>query len=264
MNCNKIKSLMFVPATQKMLNKIVSFNADAYIIDLEDSINDDDKFNALLRCVDFLPQIENINIMVRVNKELVESEVKFLDKFEDIGIMLPKFEDVDNYNQIKQFLKKHFTVALVETPLGLINIRKIASCEFIDAIAFGAEDYTAFVNMVNDDIYLNGIKSILVANAKAFGKKVFDTPSFKLNNLDLFEKEVDNSVSLGFDGKLLITPKHIDYINKAFRNSDLDNLNKIVSEYEKSGEAVQVIDGVIYEKMHIDRIKRIIKESRGN
>lgn len=264
MNCNKTKSLMFVPATQKMLSKICNFNSDIYIIDLEDSINKDDKFDALLRCVEFLQQIKNSNIIVRVNKELAEIETKFLNKFKDIGIMLPKFENFDDYDEIKHVLEEHYTVALIETPLGLVNIEKIVSCEWIDAIAFGAEDYTAFVNMADDDIYLNGIKSILIANAKAFGKKVFDTPSFKLNNLDLFEKEVNNSVSLGFDGKMLITPKHIDYINQAFGNNDLDNLKKIISEYEKSGEAVKVIDGVVYEKMHIDRIRKIIKENGGN
>ena len=34
----KIKSLLFVPARDKMLDKIKTMNADAYIIDLEDSI----------------------------------------------------------------------------------------------------------------------------------------------------------------------------------------------------------------------------------
>ena len=35
---NNIRSLLFVPAEDKYLSKIGTTNADAYIIDLEDSI----------------------------------------------------------------------------------------------------------------------------------------------------------------------------------------------------------------------------------
>lgn len=38
-----IKSLLFVPAVKKMIDKIEGFNADAYIIDLEDSVEESKK-----------------------------------------------------------------------------------------------------------------------------------------------------------------------------------------------------------------------------
>ena len=44
-------SLLFVPAKDRMLAKIESFDADAYIIDLEDSIEDYDKEEAVERLV---------------------------------------------------------------------------------------------------------------------------------------------------------------------------------------------------------------------
>jgi len=261
---NRFRSLMFVPAVEKMLRKIIQYNADAYIIDLEDSIIESDKSDALERCVAALNEMNSVeNIFVRLNKNLAVIELERLKKFKGLGFMLPKFESAEDYAEFCNKLKGHYTIALVETPKGVVNISSIAMCKNIDAIAFGAEDYTASVNMKNEDGYLNGIKLQIVANAKAFNKKVFDTPSFKVGDEKSFECEVDNSVSLGFDGKLLIHPKHIEYINNAFGCADIDYMRKVVEAFEKSGEAVFVYDGKVYEKMHITRFKRVIKENGG-
>lgn len=260
----RLRSLMFVPAVEKMLKKISSYNADAYIIDLEDSIVKADKSAALIRCVSALNEMVSTNkIFVRLNKNLAELEVNKLKMFRELGFMLPKFESVDDYAAIRNELREHYTIALVETPKAMVNISSIAMCENVDAIAFGAEDYTASVNMKNDDAYLNGIKTLMIANAKAFNKKVFDTPSFNISNQEEFQNEVDNSVALGFDGKLLIHPKHIEYINNSFGYTDINYLRKVVDAFENSGEAVLVYDGKVYERMHITRFKRIIKENGG-
>ena len=59
-------SLLFVPAKDRMLAKIESFDADAYIIDLEDSIEDYDKEEALERLVNWLRgNAEKHKIIVR-------------------------------------------------------------------------------------------------------------------------------------------------------------------------------------------------------
>ncbi len=48
-----MKSFMFVPSKPKMLEKITSSEADACIIDLEDSINEVDKNQALVDACNF-------------------------------------------------------------------------------------------------------------------------------------------------------------------------------------------------------------------
>ncbi len=55
-----MKSLLFVPSKPKMLGKIVSSEADACIIDLEDSINEADKEQALEDACDFLATNPNV------------------------------------------------------------------------------------------------------------------------------------------------------------------------------------------------------------
>lgn len=256
-----MRSLLFVPAKEKMMNKITSLSSDGYIIDLEDSINEEDKPAALKKLSLYLSEhSEWSNVYVRLNKTRFEEEAIALNGF-NVGFMLPKFESSEEYAGIDEILKQHKIIALVETPMGVVNIQEIARCPWVDAIAFGAEDYTASVNMLNDDSMLLPVKSALVVYAKAYNKKVFDTPSFKLNDEVEFENEVRNAMNLGFDGKMAISPKHIQYINETFNSNDLDYMKSIVARYEADGNAVVVVDGKVYEKMHINRFKKIIKEN---
>ncbi len=257
-----IRSLIFVPAKEKMLSKINTFAADAVIIDLEDSIEINDKKDALIRVKNYL----NANtlkqvVFVRLNSDNFLEEATILSKFKDIGFMLPKFENTNYYSLCENIWKAHKVIALIETPKGLININSIASCDWVYAVGFGAEDYTCSTNMKNSIETLAFHKNYLITFCKAYNKLSFDTPSFCLDNYADFKKEVDNAVSIGFNGKMLIHPKHIDYINNAFINNDIEYIKNIVEQYEKNDSAISVIDGKIYEKMHINHFKKLIKEN---
>lgn len=257
-----IKSLLFVPAKDKMLAKIPQMNADVFIIDLEDSISEEEKQEALNRTISFIDGLSSAsNIIVRINSNHAGRELSKLAKFREIGFMLPKYEKRNPYCEYKDVLQEHYSIALIETPSALVDLNDITKIEYLNALAFGAEDYTAKVNMENNVDYLVFQKSMLVTYAKARNLMVFDTPSFKLDNEAEFKREVKNSVSLGFDGKMAISPKHIQFINDSFSSSDLEHMRSVIEKYEADGNAVVVIDGKVYEKMHINRFKRIIREN---
>lgn len=257
-----IKSLLFVPAKDKMLAKIPQMKADAFIIDLEDSIPEDEKEETLDRTASFVSGLSSTSdIIIRINSNHVGRELSKLAEFSEIGFMLPKYEKCNPYDEYKNLLQGHYTIALVETPSALVDLCDISKVGYLNALAFGAEDYTAKVNMENNVDYLVFQKSMLVTYAKARDLQVFDTPSFKLNDEAEFEREVKNAVSLGFDGKMAISPKHIQFINESFGYSDLEYVKTIIERYEADGNAVVVIDGKVYEKMHINRFKKIIREN---
>ena len=255
------RSLLFVPAKEKMLKKIGQLDADVYIIDLEDSIEDELKEEALELVKKFLENLESHeNIYIRVNKENYKKEIESLARISDIGFMLPKMEQPNYYEACSTTLKNHEVIALIETPLGVVKISDIVQCQWVDAVAFGAEDFSSFVNMKKNNELLRYQKGCLITYARAYGKEVYDTPSFHLGLNSEFEDDVQESVDLGFDGKLAISPKHIPVINYAFNRMNYEEIEKIVLQYESVGQAVQVIDGIVYEKMHVERLRNHLKE----
>lgn len=246
-----------------MLSKIGTLGADAYIVDLEDSVEPENKNEALTQLEIFLDNhCNNIPLFVRLNRETYDNEVKRLERFSNVGFMLPKFENVSFYDDFSAIWQVRKIIALVETPIGIVNIKEIAECKWVDMIAFGAEDYTSILNMENSPELLIYPKSCLITNAKAFGKYVIDTPCFCTNDESIAEEEFKMTLRMGFDGKLAITPKHIESINRIFNSREIDHekIKKIIDQFEKSGKAVQVIDGKVYERMHINQLRKQLNQ----
>ena len=263
----RTRSLLFIPGKTKTLAKLLLLNSDSYIIDLEDSIEEANKETALAEVVQKLQEVpaeELKRIVVRLNKDRYLHEAVTLKRFPGIGFMLPKFEEPQEYEAAGMVFRQHGVIALIETPKGITGLKEICSVAWIRALAFGAEDYTAFVGMKNDAQLLSFQKGMLITYARAYGKQVYDTPSFALSDAEKFEAEVRLAADLGFDGKLAIHPKQIETINQIFGMFDLDAMQQIVAAYEAAGQAVLVIDGQPYEKMHINRMKRILKEKGRN
>lgn len=246
--------LLFVPVRERFLNKIKG-NADNVIFDLEDSVPESEKKDALNKLVEFLQTAQYSNVYVRINRENAYHELSILSAY-NVGFMLPKVDDVEEIIKYKDLLAGHGVIALIETPLGLINIKEICKCGLFEAIAFGAEDFTTATNMKNDNKLLVSIKLQLLMHARAYGLLVYDTPSFNIMNDVAFKEDVDYTVSLGFDGKLVVHPKHITYIQSVYNSKDKEYMQYIVSEYDKRGGGAILIDGHLYEKMHIDDMKK--------
>ena len=259
---NVYNSLLFVPAKNKMLSKIEKLDAEAYIIDLEDSVEEEYKQEGLKNALDYLEGYSgNKEIYIRVNKENALNECNALKNRAFAGFMLPKFEFPHDYSSLgKELLEKYKIIALIETPLGIINIPEISRCSWVDALAFGAEDYTAICNMKHVESNLLYAKSMLLNYGKAYGKPIYDSPCIQLSDEKIIKEEVQNSFEMGFDGKLAINTRHIKTINEIFNYRDEKTIREIIRKYEESGKAVVVINGQLYEKMHINRLKKSLKE----
>ncbi len=257
---NNYRSFLFSPATEKMLGKVSGVSADCVIIDLEDAILPEDKDNALMRLTAFLESYSyNKDIFIRVNSDRIDLEVGQLDRFSIMGYMLPKAEGKADVDLLAKLTDKHI-IALIETPMGMVNIKELAMDTRVFALAFGAEDYTTACGMENTDELLIYPKSRLVTYARAYRKSAIDTMSLNIRDREGYIKLAENSKRLGFDGKLAIHPMQVEVINEVF-SWDIEKLKYIVAEYDKCGEAVMKLDGEVYEKPHIDAMRRKIEEN---
>lgn len=257
----KIRSLLFVPAVQRKLQKIDSMRADAFIIDLEDSVKPENKETALAEVIRFLDGRcgNDKKIFIRLNNDRIREESEALSPVSSriAGYMIPKAESATDFTCFKESMAQ--IIALIETARGMVQIGEIAACGEVDALAFGGEDYCADVGMTDREDLLLPIKTQVVQYAAAFGKRCYDTISRELKLTDKFRESVRRSADLGFDGKLAIHPVQTELIDQMFSAHDPERMKTIIEAFENSKDGVIVIDGVVYEQPHIERMKKELK-----
>lgn len=256
-----LRSLLFMPANEKFLAKVASVDADAVIVDLEDSILEQDKSAALERAVAFFQAFDGSKTcFVRLNRSRLAEEIAALAPIPTVkGFMIPKMEDPEILAPYAETLDGKKIIALVETPLGALRVEKIAASERIHMLALGAEDLTCSMNMDNSFEVLYYYRSKIILAAKAFKKPVYDTPSFVFRDLEQFKSETRPLVGMGFDGKLAIHPAQAPIVNELFGQYDADTIRDIIEKFEQSGKGVFEYNGKVYEKPHVDHLKNILK-----
>ncbi len=256
------RSLLFVPVISRFLNHLNELSADAVIFDLEDSIPEDQK-QAALGLLSFFLENNTLSCpcFVRVNQDHIDRELTILASFRIDGFMFPKMENVDFLIPYRNLLLDKKNIALVETPKGLVRLEQIAESDYIDALALGAEDLTCISNIKNSPEVLAPIRTRLVLFARAFQKKVYDTPSLNYKDYSLLEREIQMAIDFGFDGKLAIHPGQVPFINKMFHCNDYDNIHRIIERFRQQGGGVLEFEGQLYERPHIERLQRIMEEA---
>lgn len=258
----KYRSLLFVPARRERLVNIEKFDADAYIIDLEDSIRENEKEQALEQTLSYLKEWEDKDdrhIFVRLNADRSFYEMEYLKDCGLKGFMIPKFESVNELHAHQDLVAQKEIIALVETPMGLVNIKEIASDKLVSAVAFGAEDYAAIIGMKKDHDTLLYPKSVIVTYAAAYEKPAFDTVFANISKEEEFMEQVKESYKMGFVGKMLIHPKQIQPVHDIFMKHDLSFYQKIINLFETNSNGVLELNGQIFERPHIERFKKILE-----
>jgi citrate lyase subunit beta/citryl-CoA lyase len=102
-----------------------------------------------------------------------------------------------------------------------------------------------------------------VLAAHAHGLEMLDGPYSDISNLDGFSAECTQGRDLGFDGKTLIHPSHIDACNAIFTPpaDEVAEARKIIAAFElpenASRGAIQ-LDGRMVERLHAEMAKRTI------
>lgn len=259
MNWRNIHSILFVPAKRTLLKKIDTICADAFIIDLEDSVKEAGKDNARSEVSRFLREGTKANILLRINPAELETEWSLFDQFEAIKcIVIPKVETPEDILKTRNAFPDKSLMALIETPKGMVNLQSILSTNTVSAIGFGAEDYCAITKTCKTKEYLIPLQSRLVMYGNAYEVPVYDMVNSEFNDKIKYLNYVRIAKDLGFQGKMAIHPNQIDVINNEFSVTNQEELKKIIQEYERSSEGFMIMDGNIYEKPHIEQLKSLL------
>ncbi len=231
------RSLLYVPGNMPgMLQNIPVFEADGVMIDLEDAVPLQEKDAARVLTRNFLRayQQRNKEMFVRINP--LDTPYGYEDLQEVLpalpdGIRLPKAETPELVEKLDTLLTEqeerlhleigHFKIIpSIESAQGVLNCVETARASArIVALAFGAEDYTASmeIDRTRTGEELFSARTQVVWAAKAAGVQAIDTIFSDVNDMDALRAETTLIKRLGFTGKSLVNPRQIEVIHEVFR-----------------------------------------------
>jgi len=273
-----LRSLLFVPAdSQRKLAKARETEADALVLDWEDSVGDGEKAAARRRTVEALGagSPRGQVMLVRVNRagsDAFREDCQALSARLPDGIMLSKCSAAD-VHELAQFLCNRDPEStcgicpLIETASGLLNGRAIAgSSERVFALGLGAEDLSAELGLrrTEEEIELLYARSALVAAARAAGCEVFDSPCVTLNDEKKIAAAAARARNLGFSGMMAIHPEQISVLNAAFspNEDELDWARRTLEASSNGG--VSRIGNRMVDEAIVRQARRILRLQAGS
>jgi citrate lyase subunit beta / citryl-CoA lyase len=276
------RSLLFMPGSNaRALEKARNLPADGLILDLEDSVAPDAKAKAREQIAQAVTAkgFGRREVLIRTNgldTPWWADDVAMAGAVEPDGILVPKVSSVEDLDRIGSRLKeigagaKVKVWAMIETARAVLDADKLAASvrdpkTRLAGFVFGPNDISreTRIRMLPGRATMIPMIINCVLAAHAHGLDMLDGPYGDIGNLDGFAAECAQGRDLGFDGKTLIHPSHIDACNAIFTPpaDEVAEARKIISAFEKpenaSRGAIQ-LDGRMVERLHAEMAKRTI------
>ena len=269
------RTLLFIPGNNPgMLQNSDILGADGLIIDLEDAVALSEKDAARYLVREYLTSFKpTTDIFVRINPLDSPYFYDDLDSIKDLnikGIVLPK-ASVESMISLDKYLTENNVdfqiIALVETALGLESALEILQkSKKIIGVFLGAEDLTldlgAKRTKQSDEIAY--ARSRVIAVSKAMEIQAIDTPFTDTDDIEGLKIDTLHAKDLGMTGKAIISPRHVEDVNKLFSPSqeDLDYALRVVAGVKSANEkglGAFSLDGKMVDAPIIKRALNLLK-----
>lgn len=269
-----LSTFFFIPAHKKdFLEKIDAIHADCFILDIEESVSKNNKGLALdnLRSIEIQ---DNYWVRPDLNYTSKGIDISCISACLKLGynkFVLPKISSLKELNIISEnrdiaSRRDLEFILLVENPLCLVQLQEILSMSSIKitGLALGSHDYTLSTGMEHKLENLMFARQQILNFAKAYKLLAIDIVSMNISNEGAFVEECKNGFSLGYDAKFLIHPTQLDWLNKIafFSDEEITIAQEVYNKIESFDSlefAVVEHKGCVYEKPHLNRIKKIIE-----
>lgn len=288
-----VRSWLFVPGdSDKKLSKAAATGADVLILDLEDSVTEDNKARAREMTAAWLKahrsQVTDGRRQgrwVRINA--LDSRV-WRDDLQAVmaggpdGIMLPKSAGPELVQQLSAEIYElesrsglaNNSVKIMplvsETPGAAISIPAYATASLprLTGLTWGAEDLSAAIGATRkrditgrwtDTFRFARTQTLLTAHAR--GIMAIDTLHADFADLKGLQRAAEESRADGFAGMLAIHPAQVEVINKAFSPSEeeLAEARTIVAAFKANpGAGALQIDGRMIDMPHYKLALRVL------
>ena len=287
-----IRSFLFTPANvARRIEKALGLDADAVILDLEDSVAPSDKALSRPAVVAAQARQRQCLLYVRCNApstswcygDLVHTVGKGLD-----GVVVPKIESAADLHAIDWLLanleREHGMaegsldlMPQVETAAGVQRVDRILQARSlrpyagpwrVKRLCFGAADYANDMGLspTLDEAELADARARIVLASRAAGVEgPIDSPWFHFKETAAFARALERSRRGGFQGRCCVHPDQIAPVNEAYMPGaeEVASAERIVAafaEAEKRGAAAIQLDGQMIDYPIVHRAQKLLDE----
>lgn len=285
------RSMMYVPGNRAAwMEKAANYGADCLILDLEDSVPDQEKVAArpLVKAAIAALKARRQAVTVRINPFVTGLT---LDDLEGIlcpelnAVTLPKVETVADMRELDALLshlerRTGITPGTIQTPLncetakGMRNIYDIVtSCPRVNRVSLAAGpggDAARAIGYLwsKEGMETLFIRSRAVLESRAAGIQYPTISSWwNIKDVEGLERDARWNRQLGFRGQTVMHPSHIPIVNRVFTPSAeeiayYEGLIQAMDEARKSGIAAVTYKGDMVDEAMVKTAYEIIELSR--
>jgi citrate lyase subunit beta / citryl-CoA lyase len=278
-----LRSFLFAPGNHaRRVEKALTLDADAVILDLEDAVATAEKPATREPVAAALGRPRRGLLYVRVNAvdtqfcygDLVAIARPGLD-----GVILPKVESAAGLATIDWLLAQLERdrglppggidlIPIIETARGLDRLGAILGAGTrVRRVAFGAGDLPLDVNMTwsRDEAELAHARAAIVTASRAAGIEApLDTVWVDLPDRDGLEASARTALRFGYQGKMCIHPDQIEVVNRVFIPSEAEiafaeRVAAAFAKAEAEGSAAIQLDGKFIDYPIVYRAQRVLQ-----
>jgi citrate lyase subunit beta/citryl-CoA lyase len=278
-----LRSFLFAPGNHaRRVEKALSLDADAVILDLEDAVAIAEKPATRGLIAEALTRQRTGLLYVRLNA--VDTEFCYGDLVAVVqrgldGLILPKVETAAGLLTVDWLLTQLERerglsagnidlIPIIETAKGLADIDAILRAgSRVKRVAFGAGDFTLDVNMLwtRTEEELAYARAKIVTASRAAGIEApLDTVWVDLADSEGLDQSARTAFGLGFQGKMCIHPAQVPIVNRVFTPSaaEIEFAEKVVAAFaraEAEGVASIQLDGKFIDYPIVYRARRVLQ-----
>ena len=281
------RTMLFVPGNNPgMLLNADVYGADSLILDLEDAVapGEKDAARVLVRGALSAYSYEGTEIIIRINpldSGYIKDDIRAMVPLKPAMLMPTKVSGPEDIKAVSAMMAEaeresgieEGTIGLlplIETAVGVENAYRIATADpRVKAIFLGAEDLSSDLQAVRSKenteiIYARGR---MVMAARAAGVEVYDTPFTDTDDEEGLRLDAEHARALGFTGKAVISPRHVDAVNIAFTPSEQEiiyarEVMDAIEEGKRQGRGAVSLRGKMIDKPIVDRALRVLHTAR--
>ena len=279
----KLRSALFMPGNNPgMLQNGGIHGADGIILDLEDAVPVSEKDAARSLVKNALLMLKYpCKTMVRVNGITTpywKADLKTIVPCNPDILVIPKCESPEEMQKWDREVSKLEQEArlqagnirfmcLIESPLGVKNGYDIAAATHrVESLALGCADLTLDLGT---QVSLEGIEVAyamgkMLMDARAAGVYAYDTAYADVENIEGLMARCRVSKQMGYDGRPVISPSHVDIVNSFFSPSkkEIEAAREIVEAAEeglRQGKGAISLHGSMIDAPILKRAKNVLE-----